>query len=108
VDENASSMETSMTSTAEELMKKVEKLNAELTKLKTKDKRGKKNASSSKDDDSSFEEEVSKKWKKEKKKHNKSSYNAMYFNYDSMPSSTANTAIPVGKAPYFDGLNYNQ
>jgi hypothetical protein len=103
VDENASSMETSMTSTAEELMKKLEKLNAELTKLKTKD-----DASSSKDDDSSFEEEVSKKWKKEKKKHNKSSYNAMYFNYDSMPSSTANTAIPVGKAPYFDGSNCNQ
>jgi hypothetical protein len=25
-----------------------------------------------------------------------------------MPSSTANTSIPIGKAPYFDGINYNQ
>jgi hypothetical protein len=47
----------------EELMKKQEKLNAELTKLKTKDKRGKKNASASEDDDSSYEENVSNKEK---------------------------------------------
>jgi hypothetical protein len=32
----------------------------------------------------------------------------MFFNYNNMPSSTANTSIPIGKAPYFDGINYNQ
>ncbi len=89
-------------------MKKLEKLNAELKKLKTKDKKDKKYSSSSEDDDSSFEEEVSNKGKKERKKHDKSSYNAMSFNYDNMPSSTAYTFVPVGKAPYFDGSNYNQ
>jgi hypothetical protein len=38
VDENASIVETSTTPTVEELVKKLEKLNAELNKLKTKDK----------------------------------------------------------------------
>jgi hypothetical protein len=32
----------------------------------------------------------------------------MSFNYDIMPSTTAYTSIPVGKAPYFDGTCYNQ
>jgi hypothetical protein len=90
----------------EELMKKLEKLNAELTKLKT--KKEKKNASASEDDDSTYEEDVSNKAKKDKKKHDKSSYNAMSFNYNHMSTSTAYTSMPVGKAPYFDGTNYNQ
>jgi hypothetical protein len=99
-------METSTTPTVEELMKKLEKINAELTKLKTME--DKKNASASEDDDSSYEEDVSNKTKKDKKKCDKSSYNAMSFNYNNIPSSTAYISIPVGKAQYFDGINYNQ
>jgi hypothetical protein len=105
-DENASIVETSTTPIVEELMKKLEKLNAELTKLKT--KKDKKNASASEDDDFSYEEDVSNKAKKDKKKCDKSFYNAMSFNYNHMPSSTAYTSVPVGKTPYFDGTNYNQ
>jgi hypothetical protein len=105
-DENASIVETSATPTVEELMKQIERLNAELTKLKT--KKGKKNISASEDDDSSCEEDASNKAKKDKKKCDKSSYNVMSFNYNNMPSFTAYTSIPVGKAPYFDGTNYNQ
>jgi hypothetical protein len=77
-------------------------------RLKAKGKKGKKHSSSSENDDSSFEEEVSNKGNKERKKHDKSSYNAMSFNYDNMPSSTAYTSVPIGKDPYFDGSNYNQ
>jgi hypothetical protein len=105
-DENASIAETSTTPTVEELMKKLEKFNIELTKPKT--KKDKKNASASEDDDSSYEEDVSNKAKKDKKKHDKSSYNAMSFNYNRMPSSMAYTPVSIGKAPYFDGTNYNQ
>jgi hypothetical protein len=83
VAEDGSNMETSMAPTVDELMKQLEKLNAELIKLKTKDK-------------------------KDKKKRNKSSYNAMSFSYNNMPSSMAYTSIPIDKAPYFDGTNYNQ
>jgi hypothetical protein len=32
----------------------------------------------------------------------------MSFNYDNMPSTTAYTSIPVGKALYFDRTCYNQ
>jgi hypothetical protein len=41
---------------------------------------------------------------RERKKRDKSSYNAMSFNYDSMPSSTTYTSVPIGKAPFFVGL----
>jgi hypothetical protein len=68
VDEDGSNTETSTAPTVEELMKKLEKLNAELKKLKTKDKKGKKYSFSSEDDDSSFEEEVSNKMRRERKK----------------------------------------
>jgi hypothetical protein len=78
VNENASIAETSTAPTVEELMKKLEKLNGKLTKLKTKDKKGKKNASVSEDDDSSYEENVFNKAKKDKKKRDKSSYNAVF------------------------------
>jgi uncharacterized small protein (DUF1192 family) len=108
VDENASITETSTTLTMEELMKKIEKLNSELSKLKAKDKKGKKNASTSDDDDSSYEEEASNKAERDKKKHNKSSYNAISFNYNHMPSSTAYISVSVSKGPYFNGTNYNQ
>jgi hypothetical protein len=106
--EDSSNTETFTAPTVEELMKQLEKLNAKVKRLKAKDKRGKKHSSSSEDDDSSFESEVSNKGKKERKNHDKSSYNTMSFNYDNMTSSTAYTFIPVGKAPYFDGSNYNQ
>jgi uncharacterized small protein (DUF1192 family) len=108
VDENASITETSTTPTVKELMKKIEKLNSELSKLKAKDKKGKKNGSASDDDDSSHEEEASNKAKRDKKKRDKSSYNAMSFNYNHMASSTAYTSVHVGKTTYFDGTNYNQ
>jgi hypothetical protein len=106
--EDGSNTETSTAPTMEELMKQLEKLNVEVKKLKAKDKKGKNHSSSSKDDDSSFKEEVSNKGKKERKKCDKSSYNAMPFNYDSIPSSITYTSIPVDKAPYFDGSKYNQ
>jgi hypothetical protein len=106
--EDGSNTETSTTPIVEELMKKLEKLNAELKKLKIKDKKGKKYSSSSEDDDSTFEEEVSNKARRERKKCDKSSYNTLSFNYNNMPSSIAYTFVPIGKAPYFDGLNYNQ
>jgi hypothetical protein len=88
----------SKTATLEDLMKR----------LKVKGKKATTYSSSSKDGDSSCEEEVSKKGKKGKKKHNKPSYNSMSFNYNNMPSSTAYTVVPVGKAPRFDGTNYKQ
>jgi hypothetical protein len=105
-DENTSIAKTSATPTVEELMKQIERLNVELTKLKT--KKGKKNVSAGEDDDSSCEEDASNKAKKDKKKRNKSSYNAMSFNYNNMPSSTTYTSVHVGNAPYFDRTNYNQ
>jgi predicted RNase H-like nuclease (RuvC/YqgF family) len=80
--DDGSNTKTSTAPTIEELMKKLEKLNAELKKLKAKDKKGKNHSSSSKDDDSSFEKEVCNKGKKERKKRDKSSYNAISFNYD--------------------------
>jgi hypothetical protein len=91
-------------------MKRLEKVTTENNKLrrKVKDKRTKGCSSSSKEEDSSYEEDVSKKKKKGRNDHDKSSYNSMSFNYDNMPSTTAYTSILVGKAPYFDGICYNQ
>jgi uncharacterized small protein (DUF1192 family) len=43
----------------EELMKQLEKLNAEVKRLKAKGNKGKKHSYSSEDDDSSFEQKVS-------------------------------------------------
>jgi hypothetical protein len=77
MDENASIAETSTTPTVEELIKKIEKLNSELSMLKAKDKKGKKNGSASDDDDCSYEEEASNKAKRDKKKCDKSSNNTM-------------------------------
>jgi hypothetical protein len=89
-------------------MKKLENLEAENKKLKAKEKKGKTYSSSSEDGDSSFEEEVSKKGRKERNKHDKSSYKSMPFSYNNMHISTSYTSVPIGKAPHFDGSNYNQ
>jgi hypothetical protein len=91
--------------TLEDLMKRLEKLKAENMKLRAKEKKTKVYSSSSEDDDS--EEEVSKKGRKGRKP-DMPSYNSMSFNYNNMPCSTAYTSVPIGKAPYFDGTNYNQ
>jgi hypothetical protein len=99
---------TSNTPTLEDLMKKLEKFKAENKKLKAKGKKTKIYSSSSEDGDSSFKEEVSNKGRKGRNKHDKPSYNSMSFNYNNLLSSIAYTSIPVGKAPHFDGMNYNQ
>jgi hypothetical protein len=91
--------------TLEDLMRKFEKLKAKNKKLRTKGKKGIAYSSSSEDGDS--DEEVFKKGKKGRNKHDKASYNTMSFDYNNMPSSTAYTSVPVGKAPRFDGSNYN-
>jgi hypothetical protein len=91
-------------------MRRLEKLTSENNKLrrKAKGKKTKGDSSLSKDEDSSLEEDVSKNGKKGRNNREKPSYNSMSFNYDNMPSTTAYTSIPVGKAPYFDGICYNQ
>jgi hypothetical protein len=100
--EDGSKSRTSAAPTVEEPMKKLKKLNVELKKLKTKDKKGKRYSSASEDDDSSYEEEVSNKGKRGKRCA-KSSYNAVSFNYNNMANSIAYTSVPIGGAPYFDG-----
>jgi hypothetical protein len=94
----------------ENLMKRLEKLTTENNKLrkKVKTKRTKGGSSSIEEEDSSHEENVSKKGKKGRNKRDKLSYNSVSFNYDNMPSTTAYTSIPIGKAPYFDEIFYNQ
>jgi hypothetical protein len=88
-------------------MKRLEKLMAKNNKLrrKVKARRTKGGSSSSEEEDSSYEGEDS---KKVRNNRDKSSYNSMPFNYDNMPSTTAYTSIPIGKASYFDGTCYNQ
>jgi predicted RNase H-like nuclease (RuvC/YqgF family) len=106
--EEGSKSGTSKTPTLEYFMKKLEKLKTENKKLKEKGKKGKTYSSSSEDGESSFEEEVSHKGRKGRNKHDKPSYNSMSFNYNNMCYSIAYTSVPVGKAPHFDGSNYNQ
>jgi hypothetical protein len=110
ISEESSKMRASTDAKLEDLMKRLEKLMAENNKLRKKVevKRTKGGSSSSKEEDSSYEEEDSKKGKKGRNNHDKLSYNSMSFNYDNMPSTTAYTSIPVGKAPYFDRTCYNQ
>jgi hypothetical protein len=98
----------SKTPTLEDLMNKLEKLMTENKRLKVKGKKATTYSSSSEDGDSSFEEEVSNKGRKGRNKYDKPSYNSMSVNYNNMPNSIAYTSIPVGKAPHFDGSNYNQ
>jgi hypothetical protein len=105
--EEVSKLRTSKTPMLENLMKKLEKLKTENKKLKAKGKKGK-TYSSSEDGDSSFEEEVPHKGRKGRNKHDKLSYNTISFNYNNLPSPTAYISIPVGKAPRFDGSNYNR
>jgi hypothetical protein len=86
-------------------MKKLDKLKPENKKLKAKGKKGITYSSSSEDDDS--EEEVSKKGRRGRNKHDKPSYNTMSVNYNNMLNSIAYTSVPIGKAPRFDGSDYN-
>jgi chlorite dismutase len=108
--EESSKTRASTDAKLEYLKKRLEKLTTENNKLrrKVKTKRTKGGSSSSEEGDSSYEEEHSKKGKKVKNNRDKPSYNSISFNYDNMPSTTAYTSIPVGKAPYFDGTCYNQ
>jgi hypothetical protein len=94
----------------EDLMKRLEKLTAKnnMLRRKVKAKRTKGDSSSSEEEDSSYENEDSETEKKGRNNHDKTSYNSMSFNYDKVPSTTAYTSIPIGKAPYFDGTCYNQ
>jgi hypothetical protein len=103
-------MGASANATLEDLMRRLEKLTAENNKLrrKAKGKKTKGDSSLSKDEDPSLEEDVSKNGKKGRNNREKPSYNSISFNYDNMHSTTAYTSIPVGKAPYFDGICYNQ
>jgi hypothetical protein len=107
--EESSKTRASTDAKLEDLMKRLEKLMAKKNKLKRKVKAKRtKGGSSSSEEDSSYEEEDFKKGKKGRNNHDKPSYNSMSFNYDNMPSTTAYTSIPIGKAPYFDGTCYNQ
>jgi septal ring factor EnvC (AmiA/AmiB activator) len=108
--EESSKTRASTDAKLEDLMKRLEKLTTKNNKLrrKVKTKRTKGCSSSSEEEDSSYEEEDSKKGKKGRNNHDKPSYNSMSFNYNNMPSTTAYTSIPIGKAPYFDGTCYNQ
>jgi chlorite dismutase len=107
--EEGSKMRASIDAKLEDLMKRLEKLTAVNNKLrrKVKDKRTKGCSSSSEEENSSYEVDVSKKGKKGRNNRNKPSHNSMSFNYDNMPSTTAYTSIPIGKAPYFDKTCYN-
>jgi hypothetical protein len=104
VDEDCKSG-TSNQPSIENPMKKLDKLKIKNKKLRAKSMKGMTHSSSSEVDNS--EEEVLRKGRKGRK-HDKPSYNSMSFNYNTMPSSTSYTSIPVGKAPHFDGSNYNQ
>jgi hypothetical protein len=106
----SSKMRASTDAKLEDLMKRLEKLTTENNKLrrKVKAKRTKGGSYSSEEEDSLYEEEDFKKGKKGRNNRDKPSYNSMSFNYDNMPSTTAYTSTPVGKAPYFDGTFYNQ
>jgi hypothetical protein len=81
--------------TLEDLLRRLEKLTVENTKLrkKAKGKKTKGGSSSSEDEDSSLEEDVSKKEKKGRNNHDKPSYNSMSFNYDNV------LPYPLAKLP---------
>jgi hypothetical protein len=108
--EEGSKTRASNAPTLEDLIKRLEKPTTENNKLRrnVKAKRTKGGSSSSEEEDLSNEEDVSKKGKKGRNNHDKPSHNSMSFNYDNMSSTTSYTFIPIGKAPYFDGICYNQ
>jgi hypothetical protein len=110
ISEESSKTRASKDAKLEDLMKRLKKLTTKNNKLKrkVKAKRTKWGSSSNEKEDSSYEEEDSKKGKKGRNNCDKPFYNSMSFNYDNMPSTTANTSIPIGKTPYFDGTCYNQ
>jgi hypothetical protein len=108
--EESSKMSSSTDAKLEDLMKGLEKLTVENNKLRrnVKAKRTKGGSSSCEEEDSSYKEEDSKKVKKGRNNHDKSLYNSMSFNYDNMSSTTDYISIPIGNAPYFDRICYNQ
>jgi septal ring factor EnvC (AmiA/AmiB activator) len=108
--EERSKTTSSIDAKLEDLMKRLEKLTAKNNKLrrKVKAKMTKRVSSSSEEEDSSYEDKDFKKGKKGRNNHDKPFYNSMSFNYDNIPSTTAYTSIPIGKAPYFDETCYNQ
>jgi hypothetical protein len=107
--EEGSKMRASADAKLKDLMKRLEKLTTKNNELRRKVKAKRtKGGSSSSEEDSSYEEEDSKKGKKGGNNRDKLSYNLMSFNYDTMPSTTAYTSVPICKAPYFDGTCYNQ
>jgi hypothetical protein len=97
----------------------VERLSSELKQLKllrkmdnlkkkVKDSKSQELASSSSSNEetnASSEEEA--KGKRGRNEDNKL-YNNTSFNYDNLPSSSAFTSVPIGKAPHFDGTDYTK
>jgi hypothetical protein len=85
------------------LQRRIDKLKKKLKESKSREVAS--SSSSNEETDASSEEEV-----KDKKggKGDKRSYNTTPFNYDSLPSSSTFTSIPIGKPPHFDGTNYTK
>jgi hypothetical protein len=92
---------------------RVEQLSFELKQLKLqrnidklKDSKSRElacSSSSNEDTDASSEEEAE---VKRGRKGDKKSYNTTSFNYYNLPSSSAFTSVPIGKAPRFNGTDY--
>jgi hypothetical protein len=83
--------------------RKIDKLNKKLKESKGHELTS--SSSSNEVTDASSEEEA-----KDKKggKGDKRSYNTTPFNYDNLPRSSTFTSIPIGKPPYFDGMDYTK
>jgi hypothetical protein len=75
-------------------------------KLKSKKSREVTSSSSSNEEsDASSEKEIK---NKKGKNRDKKSYNTTSFNYDNLTSCGAFTFVPIGKAPHFNGMDYNK
>jgi hypothetical protein len=62
-------------------------------------------SSSNEETNASSEEEAK---GKNGRKEDKRSYNTTSFNYDNLPHSSAFTSVIIGKAPYFNGMDYTK
>jgi hypothetical protein len=87
------------------LQRKIDMLNKKLNDSKSEQLTS--SSSSNEETDDSSEEEVKGKGKRGRK-GDKRSYISTSFNYDNLPPSNAFTSVPIGKAPYFDGMDYNK
>jgi hypothetical protein len=86
-----------------EHQRKIDKLNK---KLKDSQSQQLTSVSSANEEiDDSSEEEVK---GKRGRKGDKRSYKTTSFNYDNLPPFNAFISVPVGKAPYFDGMDYTK